>query len=252
MGNDGFKNENLMLESLNNKKFSELNDNLQQMIVYMADNAILPNTLIKAYKIGGKEKTDLIVEIDNQPFNISIKKGMGNSVHQEKVEDFIDFLEKEFDITKDLANDIRFFIWCDGTIDGSGKLSDRVGASQFKKKYPKITNNLRQFFHNNKRKLIERFVIKGPRTNLFPDFIYYGTPNKGFIIKSKNAINWLCEDNMESKKAAVPVGRLTFQPWNPVINGNPKREHCRGQIQLKWSSICKDLILINEYAKNKK
>ena len=56
MGNDGFKNENLMLESLNNKKFSELNDNLQQMIVYMADNAILPNTLIKAYKIGGKEK----------------------------------------------------------------------------------------------------------------------------------------------------------------------------------------------------
>lgn len=252
MGRDGFENEDLMLISLNNKKFSELNKNLQQMVIDMTENTVHPNTLIKAYKKGGADKTDLVVEINNEIFNISIKKGKANSVHQEKVEDFINFLEDEFNITSDLANDIRFFIWCDGTYDGTGEVSDRMSAPKFRKKYPDITNNLRQFFHIHKRELIERFLIKGPKTNNIPDFIYYGTPNEGILINSISALNWLSDDKNEKTRATVPVGGLTFQTWNPVINGNPKREHCRGQIQLKWHSIKDDLPIIKKEANNEK
>lgn len=246
MSQDGFENETLILEALNQKRFSELNNNFQQVIIEMTENTVFPDTLIKAYKKGGTDKTDLVVEIENKKFNISIKKGTGNSVHQEKVEDFIEFLKDEINISDHLANDIRFFIWTDGTYDGTGKISDRMRASEFKKKYPEIIHNLRQFFHNNKRMLIERFIIKGPKTNFLPDFIYYGTPEKGTIMRSNDILDWLCDDKNESTQATIPVGKLTFQTWNPNISGNPKMENRRGQIQLKWSSVGEDLIQIRK------
>ena len=251
MGKDGNENEDLLLQALDNKKFSELNDNLQQMIVDMTENPVLPNTLINAEKKGGQEKTDLVVVIENQKFNISIKKGGGNSVHQEKVELFIDSLKKEgFDITEDLANELRFFSWCDGTYDGSGKVSDRVGAREFPKRYPEITDHLREFCKDNKRRLIERFIIKGRNSNVTPDFLYYGTPDEGVIMKTKDILDWLCEDGRESTTAAVPVGKLTMQMWNPVLNGNPNTENKRGTIQLKWGSVGKDLIEIRKEINN--
>ena len=86
MGKDGFENEDLILDALNNKKFIDLNSNLKQAILDMYGDKISSDSLIKAYKKGGVNKTDLIVEIDSQKYNISIKKGTGNSVHQEKLE----------------------------------------------------------------------------------------------------------------------------------------------------------------------
>lgn len=252
MGKDGFDNETLILEELDNKKFSQLNTNLQQMVVEMTENTVLPHTLIKAYKKGGINKTDLVVEIENQTFNVSIKKGTGNSVHQEKVEEFIDFLENEFNITEDLAKDIRCFIWGDGTYDGTGDVSNRLSATEFKEKYPQSIENMKKFFYTHKRDLIERFVIKGPKSNSNPDFIYYGTPNKGIIVKSVDVLNWLADDKNEKTMSPLPIGRLTFQAWNRNINGGNKSESKRGVIQLKWSSVGKDLPIIHKEAKNEK
>lgn len=249
MGQDGFDNENLMLKSLNNKKFSEINNNLQQIIVEMTGSAVSQNTLINAHKKGGVNKTDLVVEIEGQKFNISIKKGTGNSVHQEKVEEFILFLKREFNITENLANDIRFFIWGDGTFDGTGNISDRLSAAEFKKKYPQIVENIKKFFYIHKRTLIERFVIKGSKSNSNPDFMYYGTPDKGIIVKSEDILNWLSDDKNEKTGSPIPIGRLTFQAWNRNINGGSKSENKRGVIQLKWSSVGKDLSIIHKEAK---
>ena len=38
------------------------------------------------------QKPDIIIEINNKRKNVSIKKGSGNSVHQEDIDLFIDFL----------------------------------------------------------------------------------------------------------------------------------------------------------------
>lgn len=249
----GNTNERLLIAALNDKKFSELSENLQQLIVEMKEEDILPNTLIKVYKEGGQQKTDLVVEIENQKYNISVKCGRSNSVHQEKVELFLKSLKKEgFDISEDLANDIRYYSWSDGTLDGSGKVSDRVGARGFPDAYPEITENLREFCKNNKRMLIERFIIKGRNNNSTPDFIYYGTPDKGIVVKSKDILDWLCKDGQESPRAAIPVGRLTLQPWNSRLTFDPQQEHKRGQIQLKWSNVGKDLIKIRKEVSNAK
>lgn len=251
MGKDGFENEILIYNALNNKKFSELNRNLKKMVTEL-DGDVSPNTLIKAYKKAGLNKTDLIVEVNGLDYNISIKKGTGNSVHQEKVEEFIDFLDDKYHITEELANDIRFFIWGDGTFDGTGPVSERLSANQFKLRYPQITSNLKEFFYLHKRDLIERFVIKGSKSNSTPDYLYYGTPERGIVVKAEHVLTWLSDDKNEKTSSSIPIGRLTFQAWNRNINGGDKSENKRGVIQLKWSSVGQDLLVIYEEAKNEK
>ena len=108
---------------------------------------------------------------------------------------------------------------------------------------------MRDFFHIHKRDLIERFVIKGPKSNSSPDFMYYGTPNEGIIVKSEVILDWLSDDKNEKKGSPLPIGRLTFQAWNRNINGGTKSENKRGVIQLKWSSVGKDLLIIYNEAK---
>lgn len=249
MGKDGFDNEILLFDALDGKEFKDLNTNLQNMIEDMFGE-IPQDTIINAFKKGGVNKTDLVVKVNNQSFNISIKKGSGNSVHQEKVEEFIDFLKKEYNISENLANDIRFFIWGDGTFDGTGLVSNRLSASEFKNQYPDIIKNMKNFFHIHKRDLIERFVIKGPKSNSKPDFMYYGTPSEGIIVKSEDILKWLSDDKNEKIRSPIPIGRLTFQAWNRNINGGDRSEKKRGVIQLKWGSVGKDLIKIKKEAKN--
>ena len=250
MTNEGFKNENRILKALNDKKFLELNNNMKQLVLDIYEKEISLETFIKAYKKGGSHKTDLIVDVNGEEFNLSIKRGTGNSVHQEKLEEFISFLKTEYDISEELSNDIRFFIWGDGTYDGTGDVSDRLNSSQLKKLYPEVIENIRLFLHSNKRDLIERFVIMGPKSLSKPDFMYYGTEEDGLTVKSSYVLDWLADDENEKTTAPLPVGRLTFQAWNRNINGGDKSESKRGEIQLKWGSVGKDIESI--YNENKR
>lgn len=237
----GNENEKLIVKALDGKKFSELNENLQQMIVDMTENSVLQNTLIKSDTINdNKHKADIFIEINNQKYYISVKCGKNNSVHQEPVEDFITFLESEYNIDNQLKNDIRFFIWGDGTLDGKGKPSNRIKVAQLKQKFPGVVNNLRTFFHANKKHLIERFLIFGAVSECKPDFIYYGTPEDGIIANINDIAIWLNEDTNEKNRAAVPVGGLTFQAWNRDI-GNKLHKRYRGVVQVKWDPIKSDI-----------
>ncbi|WP_413862185.1 hypothetical protein [Methanobrevibacter sp. UBA417] len=246
MGKDGFKNEILLIEELNNKKVVDLNQNLQNVIKYIDPKNITPKSTIKAFGKAGINKTDMIIKIENKEYNISIKKGTGNSVHQEKLEEFITFLKEKYDINEKLANDIRFFIWGDETLNGTGQISDRLSSKEFKNKYPEKILNIKNFFHKNKRDLIKRFLIDGAKSESSPDFLYYGTPEKGIIVESNAALDWLSNDENEKRTSPLPVGRLTFQAWNRNINGGNKSEKKRGVIQLKWSSVGSDLKIISK------
>lgn len=64
MGQDGFENETLLMEALNNKRFNELNKNLKDVITFTSEKPHNENMLIQAYKVGGVNKTDLVIEFN--------------------------------------------------------------------------------------------------------------------------------------------------------------------------------------------
>jgi hypothetical protein len=241
MGIEGLTNEDRIRAALDNKTFGELNKNLQNFLTFCYEKRISADTKIFCSKATGQSKSDLNVTVgDIKRFGISIKSGSGNSVHQEPVEYFIDYLSKEFSVPEQLRNYIRFFVWGDGTCNGSGRKKERLSATQLKRKYPEMVEKIKSFFKSHKRELIIRFVIKGPKSSFNPDYIYYGNKDKGLWAKSEDVFEFLSKEENESK-GVIPVGGLTFQAWNRTIGKEATSEHKRGVIQLKWPSLREDM-----------
>lgn len=226
----GNVNEHVLVNALNNKTILDLNKNLQDFIKSL-DPSITNNTIISSKSLGGNRKSDLSITINSNTFNISLKMGSGNSVHQEKIEDFIEFLKEYYLISDSVANDLRFFIWGDGTLDGNGNLSDRMSATELKQQYPEKINNIQSELSHHKEDLLNRFIFTG-RCNDSIDYIYHGTLENGLWASRDELWPYLLS---ESSNNSISVGILTFQAWNRSITGNS--DHKRGQIQLKCGQL---------------
>jgi hypothetical protein len=232
----GFENENeIIFEFINKSNYLDLNNNLKKVILTLNNNQI-PKSF-SAYKYGGGDKADLSIVIDSKEFKLSVKMGNGNSFHQEKLEDFINFIKRDLEQDESVFNDLRFYVWGDRTLDGTGLINERMSATQLKKKYPKKIQNIQNYFNKHKSKLIHRFLYGSVSKNS-ADFLLYGDVSNCIVVKEAK----LKELISESVKKPLSIGILTFQAWNRNINGGKKSENKRGSIQLKWGTLENDLI----------
>ena len=233
---NGFENEKIIVETINNNDFSNLSTDFQNAIIKI-NSGTIPKTL-SAKQYGGTDKADLSIVSDGKVNYVSVKKGSGNSIHQEPIERFIKFLAKEIEYNSAVFNDLRHFIWGDGTLDGSGKVEDRIGAAEYKKTFPNKINNIQIYFNRHKQQLLERFIINGAVTTSHNvDYLFYGNTDECTVVSKP----YLLDFALNVKKRPLSIGVLTFQAWNRNINGGNKSENKRGQIQLKWGSLRKDV-----------
>jgi len=161
-------------------------------------------------------------------------------VHQEKIEEFIYFLNSINTVEIEVADALRKFIWGDKTLDGTGRIEDRT--KNVLTDYKNEINIIQQYFRNNVEEIIYRVIISGAYDDKV-DYIYYGEANNGVWCKAIDAVKYLSKK--ENTRAAVHIGNLSFQAWNRATFGG-KSEHKRGQIQLKWGSIYKDILEIRK------
>jgi len=241
MSFSGFENEDRIIEALNGKAFESLTANVQELIKSSFSNYV---GVITAIKQAGLNKSDLKISIGNESHTYSIKKGTGNSIHQEPIEPFLEFLAQNYGIGEEMKNNLRLFIWGDGTLNGKGNVSDRLKVGEFKKQYPEVIILIQNFFNSIKEPLIKRFLIEGVQSNSSAEFVYYGTDQNGICCKSDKIVDWIANN---PSNGAISIGKLTFQAWNRNINGGDKSEKKRGVIQLKWGSIKDDIqVIANE------
>lgn len=144
----GFNNEHDIVENLNGKKISELNSNLKKFI----NSICLENSMdvskidriVSTIESNSNLKQDFYIKLGNKTFGISCKMGTGNSVHQERISDFNEFISRTLKASKDICDEFSFFIWADGTLDGTGStekdsegnIISRFTSSEYKRKYP--------------------------------------------------------------------------------------------------------------------
>ncbi len=234
----GFENEDNIREALHNQTFSALNSNLQQLIKNSFKNY---NNTILCTKQAGQNKSDLMITIGTESHTYSIKKGTGNSIHQEPIEPFLLFLDANYSISPQIKDSLRLFIWGDKTLDGTGLVSDRLSVSEFKKKYPQDIIDIQSFFDTITEPLIKRFLIDGVQSNSSAEFIYYGNETSGTCISSIKALKWIVNNK---SNGAISIGKFTFQAWNRNITDTVASKNKRGVIQLKWASIINDIKII--------
>ena len=235
MKNSGFKNEIELIKALNGKKISDLNQNLRKLLI---KSFYKYSSKIHCQLQAGKNKSDLQITIGEESHTYSVKKGRGNSIHQEALTPFLEFLESEHQLSKKTKEQIQRFIFADGTSDGTGEIKSRLSSKKFKKKHPKIIKEVQAYFDQHKKALIERFLINGVESNSSAEFIYYGTVKKGTVCRSQDVLNWVAS---HKSKGTLNIGKLTFQAWNRNLKGKQKAEKKRGVIQIKWGGLKKDI-----------
>jgi len=234
--NDGFKKEKELVISLNKKYFKDLNKNHKE-IIKRSFSEFEENEQIICSSTGsaGTNKPDFVIKIGNEKYSYSFKTGSGNAIHQESLSTFLEFCKKLEGCTQSLIDCIKFFIWTDGTTDGTGKIKDRMNKIVWKKKYPKKLNEIKKFFLRNKIQIIEKVLFEGRKNNITDYFVYKKKDESFIILKSNDVIkkfgDWV--------NGIYGLGPITFQTWNPALQGQTKKP--RDVVQFKWGKIEKDL-----------
>ena len=238
----GFKNEKNIVFDLEGKRYKDLNLNLKRFVSYIAKcegkNISNETKIDSRIETDNRKKQDLYVSIDGDEYAISVKMGSGNSTHQEKCEDFIDYIVNSFGASKQLCDDIRIMIWCDGTLDGSGKITDRLNKNNYLLQYASGIERIRKFINNHQKELIERVLFVG-RHNSKVDYIYHGTAISGKWISANELIEYQINNPKQLGSSLAVLGRMNLQVWNRSLTGNSDKK--RGQIQIKYSCLEKDL-----------
>lgn len=243
----GFENEDELIEYLNSKKIKDLNSNMKDFIFFIFGN-IDEENIIQATSGKSGQKPDMIITINNVIKRISIKKGTGNSVHQEKVDVFVEFL-KSINISNETINKLLKFHWGDGTSDGTG--SQRISSSDYKQQFPEEIEMINKEFNKEKniKEFIYRFIMQGKSDDYdIVDALYYGNVNEGHWASKDEIIEYVVNNifNLNS----IHFGPLTYQIWNRCLNFNPNTENRRRVMQVKWGSLLNDLLIIERNRKN--
>ncbi|MEZ7741027.1 hypothetical protein O3794_05560 [Gemella sanguinis] len=257
----GFDNEKLIVNALNNKKLNLLPGHFKKFInticsdyhIKLSDNIVIqakkaetevdPETKRKI-----NPKPDIYIIIGDNSFGISTKMGSGNSVHQEKVESFIEWLKNSKISIKDptIYDDLRLLIWGDGTLSGdspverdsTGNIKNRFTTQEFKSLYPEKWRKIQDFLILHKKEIIQRALFFG-KTNKEVHYIYHGTVTHGSWISQQELLNFNL--NKPLNTSTFNVGRLSFQLYNADKKGTPSGSKKRGIVQFKYANLSKDI-----------
>lgn len=231
--NSGIQNEKEIQDYIDGKTIMELNPNLRAFILDifgLARNHISQSKISARRTCDTDYKPDMIIKYEGQIKNISIKIGNGNSVHQEKISEFIEYCKK-LGVNQETIDDLLFFHWGDGTLDGSAPVSERRSAKEIISSYPEKIANVQKFFNKHTDELLDRFLSSGTKKLSHVDFIYYGNYSSGDWHSIKQVFQYLKENVSDP----LSVAGLNFQTYGRSLNGQDDKR--RQDIQLKWSGM---------------
>jgi len=242
--NDGVENEKQIVSAFNERQIKVLTAYQQAFIKQLYKNAS-DTDVVHAKKVGGQGfKPDVEIDVEGEKYSISVKKGGGNSVHQEKTELFLHYCVQTLDMTEEERDSLLLFLYGDGTTDGDSLPEERLKDQELVDTYKTEIEIVQRFFDRNKRNLLERFLVYGRlgrERGIKADYIYHGDATDGvWCPLDYEAIDYLAEVP-NAPDAPLAIGPLTIQVWNRNLEGKPEMEQRRHSIQVKWGA-CKAYI----------
>ncbi len=229
--NNGVKNERALIGALNVKVVSGLNQNLKKFVKVLFPKCS-DNDMVKCSKQGGNAKGDLQVAIKKGKNSVSVKVGVGLSIHEENFYTF----KKEFLDTHDCTQKVA---------DVLEKYIVSLGKDYKEKITPEEKKLVQEFLSNNKQSLLERFVKNG-RKKTPAEYIYYGNCNEGKCMEIDEAVK-----KFSSSKSAgfFQIGGISLQAYCRECGGKSDEQKERLQAKIgahALKKLSKNTILYEE------
>ena len=244
--NTGFINEKELREYINQNTYDTYNQNIKNFLSFIFGKHLNTSHPFVAEKIGGQVKPDLCIKHNGLEKNVSIKKGGGNSVHQESIDIFFPYMETIVDTN--FLNILKKFHYGDDTINDTGKT--RYNANQCKSRYKNEISILNTELNKwtNLCDLLDRFLFIGNVGTLTVDIVYHGTIDKGLWATRDEIIDYVKNNNFIND--TVHFGPLTYQVWGRNEKGTAIHPDRRYIMQVKWGSIVSDFKKIRNEVNN--
>lgn len=243
--NNGNAIEREIIRRTNGKRIHELDPEMKRFIISVGlsnEMSAVPIGVRKSTGSRSAKKSDLEIVINKEVLSrVSVKSGSGNSVHQESIHEFIHFL-KTHGARKVELESLLLFHWGDGTLDGSGKISDRLSASKIRGAYPEAIVVIDALFTRLTPEIAHRALAGTDRANE-PGFISYFPDislKDGVHARMKDAIAF--HSRIQNSYDDLKIGNLNFQAYQRCLQGQDTYStKTRNDIQVKWSGLVEDL-----------
>lgn len=229
-----------------NKIYEKMCPNIQNFLKHIF-NINLKNKEIHAQKFYENYKPDITITACGITKYISVKSGSNNSVHQEHIYSFINYMKINNELSEECINLLKEFHFNDGTISGNGLI--RESATQFQLNNQDKIQQINIFFNapDTISETIDRLLFKGEYYNIpVVDYLYYGTLDKGLWASRFEIISYL--SNIKTYSASPHISKLYYQSLHRNLKKDLYYEYKRYYVQFKWHSLKEDL----EYISNKR
>lgn len=239
----GLLMKDCIINELSEKSYVELNDNFKKFLNYITNKenvSLNESELLSVLPISSNnQKQDFVLGFSDISVTIRVKTGDNNSVHQEKIAYFTEYLEK-LGASSEVCDAFRLLVWSDGTLDGTGPLSSRMTLQTLLTNYPNEKRIMTNFLQKEQLSILKRALSSGRQEGSKVDYYYHGNTNLGVWASCPEMIKFHKKHPI-GKSTLLPVGRLEVQSWNVSLNGLPTTEEKRGSIQFKYTSLESDL-----------
>ena len=240
---DGFANETEIINYINTAKYYEnLNGNMKAFLSFLFRGISIDGFSIHATKPAGMVKPDVAITINKETRYVSVKKGSGNSVHQEKLDIFENYL-RYCGISETVITYLKEFHYGDGSTDGNG--GNRISANDWLSTNDRKVTEINRAFSTPDflASFFDRVLFIG---NVSPapvvDAVFHGNINNALWASRKEIITYLL--NQRNTSSNIHFSKLTYQMWNRNLNYNPNTANRRHVMQIKWASMSDDLMCI--------
>lgn len=246
--NEGSLNEERMVVALNDKTFDELNPNLQTFILQLFPQ-LDKSKKINCYHAEPYTKPDIMISQGITRHFISLKTGTSDTVHNERIEPFIEFL-KENGFDDYTIESFLLYHYGDGTTDGTGK--KRLGVFEVRKEYDERIRALNAAFNKDKsfvKKFADRVMFKGVEPLSEPaDVIYHGTEEFGVFMSRFQLMRHIDFRDWSYMQFVVHIGPFVLRPRARYPGKEIKNDDNRKFVVVNYPRLVSDMLYIrNRY-----
>ena len=239
--NDGLLNEQRLIDAINDKRYSELNNNLQHFVNFLFPK-IDRQEKFKCFAAEKYTKPDICIQHLDKRRYISVKHGTSTGVHGEKLDNFIEFLrENNFDDYT--IESYLLFHFGDGTTDGTGER--RLDQFHVRAQYDERIRALNEAFNKNKefvKKFTDRVMFQGVSDTAEPaDILYHGDEDFGCFMSRKQLMRHIDFRRWEYMTYLVHIGPFSIAPKARYPEREIKNNEFRTTVVVNYPKLLNDI-----------
>lgn len=242
--NSGNKVERAIIRAIDGNRFEDIPSSVQQMLIQIDPSLSRRDDRFHARKASSGRlgrKADLVIECGGSHLaNPSLKSGGGNSVHQENIHDFVEFL-RGLGVDELAIAELYRFHWGDGTLDGTGPVDQRIDAREIRARFPETIKAIGAVFDQHQIAIVSR-ALTGMGAGTPPSHLVYTDNEQLLGLIAVPMADVISFNSPEQSDGDLLIGRLLFQNYGRCLQGQDLvSKKTRNDVQFKWPTLAQDV-----------